>query len=953
MREFRYINLGDDIQRAVLPELEQDTWLIFPTERSCREALSNFQKHWQPIRIHFLSIDEFKTRVIYSSNILLQDEKRLICLYQAMTEADRLMFHLEKYPDIVDWGDHFFQFFKDLAEECVDADSLLTRMQNNEFSYQAWQMENLQRMLAIRKQYYAFITAKGYSDVIFDNTADNIRLPKNVKRFVFVNQYYYSRLELAIIEKLEAIKRQVIIIYQGSPEWLDEETLKSKELDLNTAFPNDKLPFNLKVYQCPSLWQMALAFLKQYPANEQETNRQHFLIDAKFAQQPYHKAFNRDVFDYPEPQAIHRTRLCHFFQIMAKGLENLVTIENRRMVKTDWMLQAIGMKEFVQYFRPTWNNVQKEKFTSILYKCSENDVLYLDLDLDLLKIERYDSFDADAVALLKEIMNLLKRLSKVTSIAALIDVVDSENGIVINRLLSKEELSSSNLLESFYEALANFMSMDLLALVEDWRLLYPFAEVSAGIFDLFLTFIKPKTYRFFTQTGSKPAISVTNLMDTRNLKAEKVTFLNLVEGELPSSRTPVWLFNEKQRQSIGLKGWDDIRRWERYYFYRIIASAQEVVVYSIYNQDKDVEPSSFLNELCLLAEQKGCIKEEYWQDLCVPADTLLVNWLKTEEGNAIAERMVDIKTLNPAYLSIPCDNAEDFGSKQEINFSWSSCEHFIKNPFMYYLQDFTMLRPKVLRLEETLNRKMFGTLLHKYLNVINSRMAEQNDGILSMKWEWINREFLQNNLKTALNEPLLFYQIPRNYNWEYLKELLTPFLINTASWFFHVELAQDEDLQDKFIKLIPETDSLTDKERKYKTLIGKDENEQGITFGIRGKADLRLETDEKCFIIDFKTGDSDKLQLLFYMWTYYLIEQPELSQNIRAGIYKLMDKELNWLDDRKTADPALLKERILQSLDKLVCDGFAPATDAKQRRYLIDISRADLIKGLSFEEEEE
>jgi len=225
--------------------------------------------------------------------------------------------------------------------------------------------------------------------------------------------------------------------------------------------------------------------------------------------------------------------------------------------------------------------------------------------------------------------------------------------------------------------------------------------------------------------------------------------------------------------------------------------------------------------------------------------------------------------------------------------------------------------------------------------------------VFSMKWEWINRDFLAGNLKAALAEPLLFYQIPRNYNQDYLKELITPFLINTASWFFHVGLAQDADFQNQFITLIPETDDLTQLEWQYKLLISPEENAHKLGVVIRGKADLRLETKAKRFIIDFKTGEADTLQLLFYMWFYYLIEQPELKNRVRAAIYKLMDKKLEWLDYKPKTDPSDLIRKLSSALDDIVRNGFAPASTAKQRKYLISVTRADLMRGAALEEDSE
>jgi len=985
MPEFHYIDLQENIINASLAEVANDTWLIYPTERSCKLALEQFQQNWQPLNVSFLSMDEFKQKVVFSNLVRLQDEKRLVCLYQSMTQEDRAIFHIEKYPDLIDWGQHFFSFFEELAEEGVEAGDLLRRMDALDFDFQPWQYDNYKRMMQIRGQYQSFITQKGYTDAIFDLELANIHLPNEIKRFVFVNQLYYTKLEKELLNAISDKKLQVVICFQGKREWLDEDSLTSKELNLDEAFPDDKLPFELKVIQSNTLWQMVLAFLQNQMNTENFKPDRHFIIDAKFCEQPYHTVFDQAHFQYTEPVSLHKTRLFHFWQILAKGLENLVFAEGKKLVKLDWLLQAVGMDGFMEYFRPDWNKQQQDNFVASLCRLSENDILYLDLELDVLKADSHLHIAEDCADLLLELMTLLKKLTKVSSIRQLVEQIDVDKGILIKDLLSEQEKICSNLQESFYEALANFMALDELALVDDWQSLYPDSDLAAGIFELFLTFLKPKTYKLFRQDITTACPILTNLMDTRNLQADKVSFLNLVEGELPSGRLAVWLFNERQRKAIGLKTWEDIRCWERYYYYRLLASASRVELYTVSNQDKDIEPSSFINEIYLFAQQKQetvdtfasnvfstdeasvatvCLTDEasvatvlsqdqlIWQNSELPAQTLLLNWLQQDNENPLAQAAVLPVFELESWLNLPCDKQLDFGKEQQINLSWSACEHFIKSPFVYYLRDVAKLKERIVRLDETLNRKMFGNLMHRYLSVITQRLAEQHQGKLSMKWEWINKDWLTANLAHALAAPILFYQMPKNYNWEYVRELLSPFLVETARWFFQTGLAKDEEFQTDFITIIPETDSMTDVERQYKLLIKKEDTEQNIGIAIRGRADLRLETKEKRFIIDFKTGEADKLQLLFYVWSYYLIEQPELAAKVRSAIYKLMEKQLTWLDYEAKWTPAILPRTLKEALESIISDGYNPATDAKNKRYYLDITRADVLQKLALEEAE-
>jgi hypothetical protein len=957
MPEFRYIDLGKDVNAASLQDLQNDSWLIYPTERSCREALQAFQQRRQPLNISFLSMEEFKQRVIYSDQVCLQDEKRLVCLYQAMTAEDKAAFHIDQYPDIVDWGQHFFELFEDLAEEQVDAEHLLARIESFEVFCQEWQVINYSRMLAILGQYRDFIAAKGFTDAILDKRIAHIHLSEGIRRFIFVNQFYYSKLERSIINHLNELRLDSIIIYQGREDWLDKETLQSGEFNLAEAFPDTVLPFRLQVYETTNHWQMALAFLKDFRPEPGKEQTEHLIIDAQFLQQPYHKMFSKEHFRYPEPPQIHSTRLFHFLQIMGKGLENLVVNSGRLMVRLDWLLQAIGMDGFISYFRPLWKTGQSNEFIGFICRFSDDDVLYLDLELSILKLLDDDKVTRDNAELLAEIMALLTSLNKISSARSLALTIDSESGIQIDKLLSEAEKSCTTIQENFYTGLANFVSIDDLALVDDWRLLYPGLPLSAGIYALFLDFLKPRHYKLNLKEDHAPGATITNVMDTRNLKADKLTFLNLTEGLLPSSRTPVWLFNERQRKEIGLKTWDDVRNWERHYFYRIIATTREVNIYTVANQDRDIEPSSFLNELYDLYCTKAQTEQQAWEKVAVSADTLLKNLLRSEADNPLAQS-ASIAELNKpeihtAFFNLPFAPDQDFGSQKNIALSWSSCDHFLYNPFLFFLRDVKRVRERVVRMEETLNRKMFGKLLHHYLMVITQDLAGQHDGLLSMQWNWLTKDFLQRNLDHALTTPMLAFQLPANYNREFLAEFLGPFLTDTAGKFFRVELNSRLDSAREFITLIPEQERSDEYEQQYKLLIRPDETAGNFGISIKGRADLRLETRDSRYIIDFKTGGYDELQLVLYMWFYYLIAQPELEGHIEVYFYKLLEKKLMKINTTSKFQPHKLKDVILAALAEIAANGYAPPHKIAYYDRSLPISRADLLKNVVVAKEED
>lgn len=1005
MPEFRYTDFSHDVTTIALSVIADATVLIFPTEKSCKEAMQRFQTAWHPCNCSFVSMEELKSLVIYSDHVNLMDEKRLLCLYQAMTVDQRAELHIDQYSDLIDWGQHFFDFFAELADECVDAEGLLSRHEQNEITLQDWQIINLQRLLEIRDQYQSYILARGFSDLIFDRRIAHLHPLPEVSHYVFVNQYYYSTLEKAIIAELESTGRQVTIIWQGKEQWFEPSSLSAKDFTLADLYDEQELPFKLSVQTSSGIWQMAMTFLANYQplvpnesvsvnsdlsrtSQDVSTSPQHMLVDAKFATQPYKTVFSPRFFAFPQPQPLVAADIYIFFQCLSTGLQSLTTLGGKRFVKLDWLLQAVGIKVFLRYFGADFNGQQKDELITWLSSLADRDIIYIDLDLQICRLKEATlPTDSPIPAFLLRVFTLLAACDRVSSITDLIDLIDAQvaetvGGIAISGLVTDMEAKSSLILRCFYEALANFASIATLQIVDDWTVLYPQMSVAAGIFDLFMQFLKPKTYQVFRTEQPQQRSIVTNLMDTRNIRAAKVTFLNLIEGELPSQRTPVWLLNERQCKSLGLKTWEDIRRWERYYFFRLISSAAEVEIFTIASQDNNVEPSSFVNELVLYAEQHPLVIPSGNADLPSVIDRAVSNAKSKSETSAVivseektGMHALSLKTLfenlipceQPSALSLepamPSPNSlqffnlpyaadADFGSDKLCKLSWSSCVRFIKDPLGYYLRDLRKLQPRVTQIKETMTRKMFGTLLHHYLMVIAERLAAHQQGMLAMKWDWINTDFLQANLNSALAAPILTYQIPQNYNWEYLREVLSPYLIDTAYWFFHSGLGKDPDFQNQFLTLIPETEGMTVQEYAHKLLLPADSNSLGLAVMIRGVADLRLETSSKRFIIDFKTGNADKLQLLFYMWFYYLIEQPELEPDIRSAFYKLMDKDMDWLEFDPKVTPVTLKDTIQSALENIAVSGFAPATETNVKNYHGDISRVDLMSRISAEEEE-
>jgi len=107
------------------------------------------------------------------------------------------------------------------------------------------------------------------ADPIFFHRASGIRVPFRGYKMVFVNQYYYSKLEKALIKALEDAGNEIVIITQSPGEKTGIKDLNAPGLGLENLTQADIRTTGIEVVECENEDQMVLAFLAEHaPANE-------------------------------------------------------------------------------------------------------------------------------------------------------------------------------------------------------------------------------------------------------------------------------------------------------------------------------------------------------------------------------------------------------------------------------------------------------------------------------------------------------------------------------------------------------------------------------------------------------------------------------------------------------------------------------------------------------------
>jgi hypothetical protein len=226
MPVLRIVSFKEDVIAAVLQRIIEGSYLIFPSRASAAIAEQVAYQDWTLEDVSYFSMDDFKTLLTLSDMPVLQEDKRLICLYRAMTAEDREFYHIYRYGDLVGWGQEFFKFFDELADELVEPRRLIDFHLSGGYTLQHWQEVFIERICEIRERYGKLVSELGFTDRIFLDPA-SLHLPYRDKTFIFVNQNYYSALEKLIIERLEQNGNRVEIIFQGPAGAFDFDRMRA------------------------------------------------------------------------------------------------------------------------------------------------------------------------------------------------------------------------------------------------------------------------------------------------------------------------------------------------------------------------------------------------------------------------------------------------------------------------------------------------------------------------------------------------------------------------------------------------------------------------------------------------------------------------------------------------------------------------------------------------------
>ncbi|PKN73622.1 MAG: hypothetical protein CVU50_02595 [Candidatus Cloacimonetes bacterium HGW-Cloacimonetes-3] len=932
--EIKTIPLSADLLDAAFSGLGDRTVMVFPTRVAAGIARQRFMQNWNLAENSFISMEDFKEAVILPQTSVLMDEKRLLCLYLVMGEEQREFFHIMQYSDIVEWGRKFFDFFEELAEECVEVESLSQLKDSGVFYMQMWQETYLERIMQIREDYQSYISALGFTDKLFYVHEDSFCIPWQGCRITFVNQYYYSAMERQLIHAIEDAGNSVTVLYHGLETARTADSWKVKEFDLEATWQALKVKPKLHIVESENEDQMALAYLDWINRQDACNSTGGVIIDSSFHQKSYSRYFDAQRFRLPEVIPLGQTAVYQMLNAIYKGIK--AQQQSSGFLPLSLVSKLFTMPWFLSYFISGITEQQREEIWLQLDKLLNNDFLYVDMQLFNGKD---DSLFGRVIG---QYITLINSFAGVNGISGLCALIDSPSGLQIEKLVSPEEADYTDLLACFWERLANFASIESMAIIPSWTQVFNDEECGAGLLELLLSFLKSARVSYSSTQTRHSNWEISNLLDARNRSFGTVAFFQMIEGLLPSNPTPVWLFNETQRSKLGLKCYADIRAWERYYFFRLLLTAGEAVCFSYRNVERDISSSSFIGEMEQLVSAELCISKE---EVHIPIKCLYENSAGKSSQTLLSEADTLESCCHEAipgkdFFIIPAAPEQDLEKDGVLKASASGLIQFLKNPFLWYIETHSRIQGLSYEAEEIISNKLFGNIMHAYFARILGKEQGSHNGLARLEAVFGDTVFLQEGLVNLLSSGDFRYQIPKNYNADFLTEIISVRLAESLNMFYENWLKTH--LDKRSFTLIPEEDKMTTAERDYKTLgtVLLEGKEYGIA--LRGKADLRIETEQEAMIIDFKTGNRDYRQLIIYEWFYYLLDATLDEDKVNSLFWNILDTKVS--DDSITADKrSKLKSDILDTFQSSLTIGYTQGTKTADRQRLMKITRADLI----------
>ncbi|WP_426709863.1 PD-(D/E)XK nuclease family protein [Cetobacterium sp. SF1] len=540
--EFKYIEYGKDITLTLREDME--TIYVFSDYFLKNNYKKNLKKNIFKGVPTIFTFEEFKEKIFETEKVILREAKRFISFYNGNKELLKELLNMDSYYDIIDYGDSFFKYYKEMNE------AMIGRIKNP----QPWQMKYIENFEVLKKNYDEYLRHRNHELMDWIPRKENIKLDfvKKYKKIIFIDIMDFKPLEKEVIKRLEKIL-DVEFILQISPEDYDQENLTIKNVNL------PKINLDVEVYEVKEEMEelMILELLKENNPGE--------IFVGDITKNNYHKILP-GVY-VPGTKAVLNDTILYKF--LKTQYDLVASLEGRLKNKIPLfsLRDALENIEFRNVYGITEENMEE------FYNLLENDYKYLNGEVS------------------ENFLNLDREIKNIGRFERVDDFVEYfKNNLDLNKFYEGEY---KNLFEKFYEAITLAKTSEYMLGEDGFKKCF---SNGVEIYKLILQYMNNIEIDRIDAMETKISVA-REIQMARGRTSRTFYFTGLSSKNFPGNLGVKSLFSEAQREENNLITKDKNRELLKHRFYQGLFNCRKAIIIYRKNEGKGEDISPFVTEL--------------------------------------------------------------------------------------------------------------------------------------------------------------------------------------------------------------------------------------------------------------------------------------------------------------------------------------------------------------------
>lgn len=857
MINFRYIGYGTSFIAEYSGKNNQKKDYLYIFNDNRMKSIFSKKMRWnffndQPT---LLTFNELKEQIFYTDKVILKEAKRILAFYTSIPKDIKEELGIKSYYDVIDFANDFFDYYREIKINKVDK---IENIQN-------WQEKYFLHFEKIKESFDKLLEKYNYipSDWIEDLQYYKKDFFGRFNKIIFVDIVEFEKVYRDIIVDLGE-EKEVEIALQMEKGSFDEENLKFKE----TILPETS-PSNIFIYQSKDELEesMSLIYLLKEKAKKGEF----------YSPAPENSEFfNLFPFYFGKSQAVtmNDTKLYAFLNVQLNLLLNM----EERLGETYNLLEfekAFENRAFKEYYSLTEEDIR------LIKKISSN--FYQYISLDILHSNEVQYLIGEDIGFTKKLEKIFKDFSSILKLKSVDELYNYfKNEISLDKFIQKEY---GDVFEKFFEIFGIMKENENMSIHKSFKSYFD-GNLGIALLKLTIQYMKDIAVTSNEKVDSERVIiknieSALYANETKHLFRDQGRFsktnffIDITSDLMPGNIKDNLIFTEKQRKELNLTTKEEKREIKKYRFFQMIFTNRNSVIFTKKNEDKGIDISPFIDELCI----------KY--DLKINSAPIELN-----KSIEILKKSIPSSVIgNLEFKKGEFSKEESDFKDNRLNIGAYDYDNLVKCPLKFYFQKLAQLIPEKDSEVDYLNKQFLGTMVHKILeNIVRDIWKDVlSKGIYEIDREIIveaiNREIKNNRSKILVQMDI------------YLQEILIPLLSENIEIFFKKLASKYRNINIRRFQ--------GEKDAGKNTPFIQDK----IDVYLRGKADLVIESDMGNEIIDYKTGGAQEAQLDYY--SIILFGDETKAEKTIFNVIKGDMKAPNKVELTKEG----LKENILEFLD--------------------------------------